>query len=98
MFSRAARRAVSSKAPSGARLISPIYEWRTDSLLSSQALAASAITLPAENGRLAAFKTEVGGAMNEVHRLYTWESFDARDAARLALPQHDSQPLISSNR
>jgi len=87
-----ARRAFSSSsAPK-------FYEWRTDTLLSRVPLTATGVSLEPEAGRLAAFKTEVGGATNEVHRLFEWDSYDSRDSAQFVLPQHAGEPLISSTR
>jgi hypothetical protein len=85
------RRAFSSSSKS-------IYEWRTDALLSQLPLSAADLSLAPEPCRLAAWKTEVGGQTNEVHRLYAWDSFDSRDKSETALPRHASQPLVSSSR
>eukprot|EP00962_Isochrysis_galbana_P024938 scaffold7684_cov119-Isochrysis_galbana.AAC.19 len=61
-------------------------------------LSAADLSLAPEPCRLAAWKTEVGGSTNDVHRLYAWDSFDARDKSEIALPRHVSQPLVSSSR
>jgi len=89
---RSFRRALSSAVGKAS-----IYEWRTDTLLSRRPLLPTSLALAPEPARLAAWKTEVGGPTNDVHRLYSWESFDVRDKAHIVLPNHDSDPLMSSS-